>query len=304
MNSRLIWLDGKVLPVEDAKVNVLSPTSQFGANVFEGIRCYWSEENKNLYAFRLEDHFRRLLRSVKLFRFENRYTLEDLKMSFVEVIKANNFKEDIAVRQTIFLDGFGSWFATGPTNMFIAPIPKARLNPSNPKGIKCCVSSWERINDNSMSPRVKVGANYINSRAAQLEALQNNYDSAIFLNNQGKVAEGPGSCLFIFRNNKLITPLLTASILESITRETIIEIAKNDLGLDFEERDIDRTELYIADEVFLCGSAIEINAIVNIDGYTIGSGEKGEISKRLHQLYLEIASGKVEKYSKWLTSIY
>ena len=109
---------------------------------------------------------------------------------------------------------------------------------------------------------------------------------------------------FIFRNNKLITPLLTASILESITRETIIEIAKNDLGLDFEERDIDRTELYIADEVFLCGSAIEINAIVNIDGYTIGSGEKGEISKRLHQLYLEIASGKVEKYSKWLTSIY
>ncbi len=225
-------------------------------------------------------------------------------MSFVEVIKANNFKEDIAVRQTIFLDGFGSWFATGPTNMFIAPIPKARLNPFNSKGIKCCVSSWERINDNSMSPRVKVGANYINSRAAQLEALQNNYDSAIFLNNQGKVAEGPGSCLFIFRNNKLITPLLTASILESITRETIIEIAKNDLGLDFEERDIDRTELYIADEVFLCGSAIEINAIVNIDGYTIGSGEKGEISKRLHQLYLEIASGKVEKYSKWLTSIY
>ena len=304
MNSRLIWLDGKVLPVEDAKVNVLSPTSQFGANVFEGIRCYWSEENNKLYAFRLEDHFNRLLRSVKLFRFENRYTLEDLKQSFVEVIKANSFKEDIAVRQTIFLDGFGSWFATGPTNMFIAPIPKARQNPSTSKGINCCVSSWERINDNSMSPRVKVGANYINSRAAQLEALQNNYDSAIFLNNQGKVAEGPGSCLFIIRNNKLVTPPLTASILESITRDTIIEIAKNDLGLDFEEREIDRTELYIADEVFLCGSAIEINAIVSIDGYTIGSGEKGSISKRLHQLYLEIASGKVEKYSKWLTSIY
>ena len=304
MSSRLIWFDGKVLPVEDAKVNVLSPTSQFGANVFEGIRCYWNDEDNQLYAFRLQDHLNRLLRSVKLFRFESKYSLDDLQNSFIEVVQANKYKEDIAVRQTIFLDGMGSWFATGPTNMFIAPIPKARLNPDVSKGIRCCVSSWERINDNSLSPRVKVGANYINSRAAQLEAIQNNYDSSIFLNNQGKVSEGPGSCLFIIRNNTLITPPHTASILESITRDTIIEIAINDLGLKFEERDIDRTELYIADEAFLCGSAIEISAIVNIDGYSIGNSEKGDITKKIHMFYLEIVSGKVEKYSSWLTKIY
>jgi len=227
-----------------------------------------------------------------------------LKECFTKVIRANNYKEDIAVRQTIFLDGFGSWFAEGPINMFISPIPKARIDPYLPNGIKCCVSSWERINDNSLSPRVKVGANYINSRVAQLEALHNNYNSAIFLNNQGKVSEGPGSCIFIVRNNKLITPLLTASVLESITRDTVIEIAKNELGLTVEERDIDRTELYIADEVFLCGSAIEISSVVDIDGYVIGKGEKGKITKELHHMYLEIVSAKVNKYLKWLTAIY
>lgn len=302
--NRLIWFNGEIVPVEDAKINVLTPTSQFGANVFEGIRCYWNDDNQQLYVFRLKEHIERLQRSVKMIRFEEKFSYDELVQYFLETVKANKYKEDIAVRQTIYLDGMGSWFVKGPTNMFIAPIPKKRLNPFELTGIKCCISSWERINDNSISPRIKVGANYINSRAAQLEALQNNYDSAIFLNKYGKVSEGPGSCLFIVRKGCLITPPVTSSILESITRETIITVAREELDIQVIERDIDRTELYVSEEAFLCGSAIEISAITSIDGFVIGEGKKGNIATKLHEYYLKIATGQSNKYSHWLTPIY
>mgnify|MGYP001279370516 CR=1 FL=1 len=302
--NRYIWLDGNIVKLNDAKINVLSPTAQFGANVFEGIRCYWDEDKKQLYAFRLYDHYKRLLNSVKMFRIENPYNINDLKSGFIEIIRANKYKEDIAVRQTIFIDGFGTWHSKGPVRMFIAPIPKSRKTLDKKSGVKCCVSSWIRISDRNLSPRIKVGANYINSRMAQLEAMENGYDSAIFLNDHGKVSEAPGSCIFIIRNNCLITPPLTASVLESITRVTIIELAKNVLNIKTIERDIDRTELYICDEAFLCGSAIEIEPIINIDGYSIGAGKIGIVTKQIHNLYIKTVSGKLSEYQTWLTEIY
>ncbi|WMJ78075.1 branched-chain amino acid transaminase [Sedimentibacter sp. MB35-C1] len=303
-NNRLIWLNGKIVPLGEATVNVLAPTSQFGANVFEGIRCYWNEEDKQLYAFKLDEHFKRLKNSIKMFRMEDKYTVEELKKGFIDVVTANNYREDIAVRQTVFIDGFGSWMAKGPINMFIAPIAKSRNDFNNNSGIKCCISSWERISDKNLSPKVKAGANYINSRMAQMEAIENGYDSAIFLNNQGKVSESPGSCLFIVRDGKLITPPVTASILESITRDTIIQLARNELNVEVIEREIDRTELYICDEVFLCGSAMEITPVVNVDGIQVSNGNQGNITKRIHQTYIEIVIGKREEYRKWLTAIY
>lgn len=302
-DNRLIWLNGKIVPLEEATINVLAPTSQFGANVFEGIRCYWNEEDKQLYAFKLEEHFKRLKNSMKMFRMEDKYTVEELKKGFIDVVKANNYREDIAVRQTVFIDGFGSWMAKGPINMFIAPIAKSRNDVKKIKGLKCCISSWERISDRNLSPKVKVGANYINSRMAQMEALENGYDSAIFLNSQGKLSEGPGSCLFIVRDNKLITPPVTASILESITRDTIIELVNKELEIEVIERDIDRTELYVCDEAFLCGSAMEVVPILSVDGIVIGD-DVGELTKSVHQLYLDVVTGKVEAYTKWLTQIY
>jgi branched-chain amino acid aminotransferase len=304
IENRFIWLNGKIVPLQQATINVLSPTSQFGANVFEGIRCYWNDEKQQLYAFRLDDHYKRLKNSMKMFRMEDKYTVEELKQALIDVIKANEYKQDIAVRQTVFIDGFGSWFSKGPVNMFVAPIPKERTLVGDKKGLKCCVSSWERISDRNLSPKVKVGANYINSRMAQLEAIENNYDSAIFMNNQGKIAEGPGSCLFIIRDGKLITPPWTASVLESITRDTIIQLAKNELKIDTVERDIDRTELYISDEIFLCGSAMEIAPVINVDGYIIGNGENGELTNKIHNLYLKVVSCKLEGYEKWLTEVY
>lgn len=304
-DDRLLWLDGKIMPLKDATINVLAPTAQFGANVFEGIRCYWVEEENQLYAFRLPEHFKRLKNSMKMFHMDDNYSVEELKQGLIDVIKANNYREDIAVRQTVFIDGFGTWSSKGPVNMFIAPIPKKRTLVGD-QTLKCCISSWTRISDRNLSPRVKVGANYINSRMAQLEALENGYDTALFMNEQGKMAEGPGSCLFMVRDGRLITPPCTASVLESITRDTIIELARNVLGIETLERDIDRTELYICDEAFLCGSAMEVAAIVKVDGYAVGESEAstGPLTRQIHDLYLKAVTGRLEGYSHWLTPVY
>lgn len=302
--DRLIWLGGNIIPVDDAKINVLAPTSQFGANVFEGIRCYWSKEKEELYAFRLKEHYDRLLNSIKIFKMDNPFGRADMQKALVDVVRANNYREDIAVRQTVFVDGFGTWSSSGPVNMFVAPIAKGRKRTSIENGLKCCISSWERISEKNLSPRVKVGANYINSRMAQMQALESGFDSAIFMNYQGKVSEGPGSCLFMMRDGKLITPPCTASVLESITRKTIMELASEELGIEVEEREIDRTELYICEGAFLCGSAMEIHKIASVDHYEIGSAQGDEIMKKLHDLYLCVASGGNEKYKSWLTPIY
>ena len=304
VSERLIWYKGELLHVNDAKINILAPTSQFGLNVFEGIPCYYNEDNDQLYAFRLNDHYNRLLKSAKLIQIDTNYTKEDFKKGFIDVIKANEYKENLSVRQTLFVDGFGSWSSSEPTDMFIAPIPKGRMAKEyNKKGLNACISSFRRISDNTLSPRIKCGANYINSRVGQREALRNGYDTCIFLNEFNKVSEGPGSCLFMVKDNTLITPLLTDAVLESITRDTIIKLA-NYLGIKVEERTIDRTELYTADEAFLCGSAMEVTPLLTIDKYVIGDGENGTITTKIHKLYLDCAQGRVKEFIDWVTPIY
>ena len=310
--NRLIWFKGELLNVNDAKINILAPTSQFGLNVFEGIPCYWNDEEKQLYAFRLDDHYDRLLRSARLIQIDCPYTKEDMKKALVDVIKANEYDENLSVRQTLFIDGFGSWGSDGPTGMFVAPIPKGRMSKEyNKKGLNACVTSWRRISDTTLSPRIKCGANYINSRVGQREALRqrqrealrNGYDTCIFLNDAGKVAEGPGSCFFLVVNGTLVTPMLTDSVLESITRDTIIKLAKA-AGIPVAERTVDRTELYTCDEAFLCGSAMEVTPVLSIDKYVVGNGEVGKITIEFHKAYLDAARGKNEKFKDWVTPIY
>ncbi len=302
--ERLIWLNDKIVPLGDATISVLSPTSQFGANVFEGIRCYWNDLEEELYAFRLRDHYIRLFDSARLFRINCPYTMEELESNMKDTIKANNFHEDIAVRQTLFVSGYGSWFSQEPVGMFIAPIAKKRKEHPLCGGETTCISSWERISDRIMSPRAKVGANYINSRLAKLEANDNGYDSALFLNSNGYVAEGTGSCFFMVKGKHLITPKLTDSILNSITRDTVIRLAEEIMDLQVEERQINRTELYLADEAFFCGSAAEITPIIKLDSYKIGDGIPGKITQAVHKNYLDIVSGANKKYRDWLTPIY
>lgn len=305
IENRYIWLNGDIVHLPDAQINVLSPTSQFALNVFEGIRCYWNEKKRQLFAFRLEEHYARLHDSSKLLKLEDTYTTVEMKNALLSVVAKNQYQEDIAVRQTLFVEGFGSWSSRGPVGMFVAPIPKAKTSAEyNAKGLHCCVSSWQRISENSLSPRIKCGANYMNSRMAQLEAKNNGFDTTIFLNNKGTVSEGPGSCLFIIKDDKLITPLLTDSVLASITRNTVITIAHDILKIPVEERSIDRTELYMCDEAFLCGSAMEITPVLSVDKYVIRNGKQGKITKEIHGEYLEIVTGEREEYQNWLTPIY
>ena len=302
--NRLIWYRGKIVNVNDAMINVLAPTSQFGLNVFEGIPCYWNDDEKQLYAFRLEAHYDRLLRSARLIQINCPYTKSDMKNALVEVVKANEYDENLSVRQTLFVDGFGSWGSAEPVDMFVAPIPKGRTSAEyNKKGLNCCITSWRRISDTTLSPRIKCGANYINSRIGQREALRNGYDTCIFLNDAGKVSEGPGSCFFMVKNGTVITPKLTDSVLESITRDTIIQLAKMK-GYPFVERSIDRTELYTCDEAFLCGSAMEVTPVLSVDRYEINNGEAGKITTDLHKAYLDAARGLIPELKQWVTPIY
>ena len=301
VDNRLIWLDGNIIDVNEAKIPVLAPTAQFGLNVFEGIPGYWNEEKEQLFAFRLDGHYARLMRSARLLEIDCPYTKEQLKQALVDIVRANGYREDISIRQTLFVEGFGSWGSSEPVGMFVAPIPRKKTSAEyNKDGLKVCVSSWRRISDTMLSPRVKCGANYINSRVGQREALRNGYDTCLFLNEQGKVSEGPGSCFFMVKDGKLVTPLLTDSVLESITRDTVIHLAEEVLHIPVEERSIDRTELYTCDEAFLCGSAMEIRPIVSIDRYALDGQEK---TARLHQVYLDVVRGKMEEYKTWTSAL-
>ena len=304
VSNRFIWFKGDVVNVNDAKVNALAPTAQFGLNVFEGIPCYWNEEKKQLFAFRLDEHYDRLLRSAKLLQIDHSYTKEDFKNALVAAVTANEYEENISVRQTLFVDGFGSWGSDDPTDMFVAPIPRRKTSSEyNKQGLRCCVTSWRRINENSLSPRIKCGANYINSRVGQREALRNGYDTCIFLNDAGKVSEGPGSCLFIVANGCLVTPRLTEGVLASITRDTIIHIAKT-LNIPVDERTVDRTELYTCDEAFLCGSAMEITPVLSVDKYEINDYQQETLTQKIHKIYVEIAKGNDKRFAHWVTPIY
>lgn len=300
MVDNLIWIRGEIIRQSQANVNVLSPTAQFGLNVFEGVRCYWNDEKGVLYAFRLKEHLDRLMLSSRLVRLPSPYTPDQIEAFMEASIQANDFKTDTAVRMTLFGDGQGTWNTCEPVSLFIAPMAKSRTRLDKMPALKACISSWERINDNALPPRAKVGANYINGRYAHLQARQDGYDLPIFLSQDGKVAEGAGACLFMVRNGRLVTPPTTSSVLESITRDTLMVLAR-EAGMTVVERPVDRTELYLADEVFMCGSAAEISPIVSVDGYVLGDGQPGPATVSLLKDYLAVTSGENPAYAEWRT---
>ena len=303
MIDNLIWIRGEIIRQSQATVNVLSPMAQFGLNVFEGIRCYWNDETGELYAFRLKEHLDRLMLSCRLIRLPAPYAPEQIESFMKASIQANDFLTDTAVRMTIFGDGQGTWNSCEPVSMFIAPMAKPRTRLDQVPSYKACITSWQRIHDNSLPPRAKVGANYINGRYAHLQARHDGYDLPIFLGIDGKVSEGAGACLFMVRHGQLVTPPTTSSVLESITRDTICVLAR-EAGISVVERPIDRTELYLADEVFLCGSAAEISPIVSVDGYVMGDGTPGKITVSLLSSYLAVTSGAIPTHPEWRTVVH
>lgn len=288
------------MPPEEARVSVLSPTAQFGLNVFEGIRGYWSAEVNDVLLFRLPDHIKRLMASCRLIGIESPYSAEEIAGAISVVLMANGYRCDVAVRVTLFVDGDGSWSSSSPVGMFVAPIAKARRDLENQAGVRAGVSTYERIDDRAMPPRVKAGANYINGRYAHLEAQGAGYDLPVFLDRAGKVSEGAGACLMMVRGGVLVTPPSSASILESITRDSLLTLAR-EADIPTQVRTIDRTELYLAEEVFFCGSAAEITPVVSVDRYTIGNGTAGPLTRQLLHEYFGAASGG---RAEWVTPVW
>ncbi len=300
---KFLYLDGRIVPYQQATVHMLSPAVKYGASVFEGLRGYWNEKINQLFIFRLTDHSKRLQQSMKLMRMEKTYSIDELNNAVLEVIRANQLKEDIHIRQIVYIGGSGEVYSLGPIGMFVAALPRKRKYNLG-KGVSASITSWTRITDNSVPPRIKCAANYQNSRLAHIQAKLDGYDSAIFINRQGKVSEGPGECLFIIREGVPITPSINSDILESITRKTSIQLFKETLGIEIQEREVDRTELYISEEAFFVGSGTEVSPITMIDRHIVGDGKIGPLTKKLYEAYFNIVRGFDLSHEEWRFPVY
>ena len=301
MSELKIWMNGSLKSQEEAVLPVNSAAVFYGTNVFEGLRAYWNPAEEELFCFRLKEHFARIRESMKMNRFTIGYSDADLFEAVRETLRGNQIREDVHMHMVAYVTGVGV-DATGPTGLYINPRRRGRINA---EGLKCCISSWVRTSDNAIPIRLKSGPNYQNGRLATLQAKADGYDAAIFLNGHGHVAEGSGATFMMVRKGKIITPPLTGDILESITRETLIEdVAPRVLGMPIIEREIDRTEVYVADEAFFCGSGYEITPITSIDRFPLGDGKVGPITQRISDAYMALVRGTDKRHADWRTATY
>jgi branched-chain amino acid aminotransferase len=297
-----IWLNGSLVPESEATLPLNSAAVFYATNVFEGLRAYWNEDDGELYCFRLDEHFARFRESMKMMRFDIPYDDDGLYEAVRQVLAGNEVREDVHMHMVAYVSGVGL-DATSPAGLYI--IPRRRPRRDDPTGLSCNVSSWSRTSDNAIPIRLKSGSNYQNGRLAILQSKADGYDQPIFLNKDGHVAEGSGATFFMVRKGRLVTPPITADILESITRSTLIDtICPEVFGMGVVEREIDRTELYVAEEAFFCGSGYEITPITSIDRFPLGDGQVGPITKRISRAYLDIVRGVDKRYAEWRTPVY
>ena len=304
---KYVWMSGERIAWDDAVVHASTLGWSAISMVFEGIRGYWNAEEEQLNIFHLELHLERLLRSMKVMRMTSPWSVAELKCAIVELVQANQFRDDIYVQPLAYFGG-----STTPGYLPVSERPgditifNRQIGSVLGSGhtVSCGVSSWTRISDNVMPPRVKAIANYQNSRYVADESSRHGYDFGIILNPQGKVSEISYACVYIVRDGVAITPPVSAGILESITRDVVRKLFQDELGVPVVERDVDRTELYIADEVFICGTGAELQAVGSIDGYTIGDGGMGPVVTKLEQVFHDIVRGKDLRYPEWRTGIY
>lgn len=299
------FFGGEFVPIEKAKVSIMTHAFNYGTGCFEGIRAYWNEEEEQLFIFRMREHYERLHRSCRILLIELPYSVEQLGEITAEILRREDARTDTYIRPLAYkaTEGIGVRLHDLEDEFALFALPFGKYIEKE-EGANVCVSSWSRISDNAVPARAKITGAYINSAFSKTEAILNGFDEAIVLTSDGHVSEGSAENLFIVRNGILITPPVTEDILVGITRATIIQIAREKLGLETVERKIDRTELYVAEEAFFCGTGVQVAAIATIDHRPVGTGRLGPIVKSIRDLYFDIVRGKVEDYRDWCTPVY
>lgn len=301
-HPQYVWWNGELVEWEKATVHVTDMEWVGVGSVFEGIKAYRNPEEDRAFVFRLKEHMHRFDDSVRLLRMKLNWSEQELCDAVVNLMRANGIKEDTYIRPFSYRGtrGFSFRDAQPKTEVLINVTPFTSHMKTG-RSISLGTSTWQRIADNVMPPRIKAVANYQNSALASGEARANGYDDALLLNDRGKVAEGTGACVMMVKKGRVITPPVTHSVLESVTRFTLLQLFEEQLNVKTEEREIDRTEVYMADEVFLCGTGAEVTPVTMIDRYSIGDGKIGPITTRIMDLYHDVVRGLDAPYEQWRT---
>jgi branched-chain amino acid aminotransferase len=302
--SKHAFFEGKIVPLADAKVNIATHGFLYGTAVFSGMRAYWNEEQQRLFVFRPYDHFRRLLHSARIMSMQSLYDEEGLIQLTIDLLKTDHWQQDVYLRPTFYKADMGIGVRLhnlrDEFSMFVTAFDKYVQNDTN---AHVTISSWRRIDDNSIPARGKISGAYANSALIKTDANLAGFDEALVLDNNGHVSEGSAMNIFMLRDGVLITPPVTDNILEGITRKSIIEMARKDLGLEVVERSIDRTEVFIAEEMFMTGTAAQVTAVTKIDHRPVGAGVMGPITTKLRMLYEDVLRGRNNKYLHWNVAV-
>jgi branched-chain amino acid aminotransferase len=305
MPTPTAFLRGEFVPMEDAKIGVMTHAFNYGTAVFEGIRGNWNAEQEQLYLFKVRAHFQRLRMSAKIMRMGLHYTDDELVEITNELAHRNGYNEDIYIRPMVYKSsevvGVRMHDLEDDFLLFVTPFGNY-LDADT--GVRCMTSSWRRIDDTMIPARAKVNGLYVNNAMAKTEAQLNGFDEAIMLNSDGHISEGSGENIVMIRNGKLISPSESDNILEGITLDTAFEVAHNELDLQIQRRSIDRSELYIADEIFMTGTAAHLTPVTEVDRVHIGDGTPGPISSKLQNIYFDMITGKLPQYNDWLSPVY
>jgi branched-chain amino acid aminotransferase len=305
MDAKELFMNGEFVPVSQGFISVRTHGFSYGTGCFEGIRGYWNEDEQQVYLFRLREHYQRFLNSCKILQIRLPYSVDDLIKISVELVRRNGQQQDVYLRPMAYkadetigvrLHGLKDAFilTSEPMGSYI-----------NTTGLRCGVSSWRRVDDNAIPARAKITGAYVNSAFAKSEAVQNGFDEAIMLTHDGHVSEGSAENIFLVTNGEFVTPAATENILLGITRDTIMEMGRREFGRITRERTVDRTELYIADEIFLCGTGAQIAPVIEVDHRPVGDGTIGPLSREVQRTYFDIVRGRRLEYrEQWCTPVY
>jgi branched-chain amino acid aminotransferase len=300
----IVYFDGRYMPTRDARVGILTHALHYGTGVFEGLRAYWDEPQKQLFVFRANEHYERWIQNCGILRIHVPHSPEELTAITLEILRRNAFRTDVYIRPLAYKSAERVGVSLDDEDAFaITALPFGEYLPAD-RGVHAGVSSWRRIEDNAIPPRAKICGAYVNSAMASADARLSGFDEAILLNEDGHVAEGATCNIFLLRKGKLITPPVTENVLEGITRDSVMQLAASELGIETVERPVDRSELYQCDELFFTGTAVAITPVVRVDHRPVGDSGVGSVTRKLQQIYFDATRGHSPASRNWLTPVY